>query len=174
MNMRWTEYHSDPALRIRLEWAETGGRRMHRIAVGPPGAPGSGAVVVARRRDGSVLLVRHRRPAVGRTLWELPRGAAEPGDIDLEATGLRELGEETGLRAVTSRALGRIHPDSGLLDSSVEVVAVTVGDEARATRCDGEVDALRWHSLDEIQALIAEGLLRDAISLAALAVAGER
>jgi 8-oxo-dGTP diphosphatase len=61
---------------------------------------GAAAVVLDAR--GSVLLVRH---TYGRLNWELPGGVSEPGESALE-TALRELREETGLRATADRLTG--------------------------------------------------------------------
>lgn len=57
-----------------------------------------GAVVVLAFLDTQVLLIKNRRPAVGKTLLELPAGTLEPGEAP-EQTARRELEEETGYRA---------------------------------------------------------------------------
>ena len=118
-----------------------------------------------------MLVVSVRRPTIGRTLWEFPRGAADAGDEDLIATARRELAEETGLTAVRLTDCGLIHPDSGLLGDDVAVVLAEVdpGDVGRVT--DGEIDDLRWLEVVEVRELIADGSIRDGISLAALVVA---
>ncbi len=58
-------------------------------------------------RDGRILLLR-RGPAAPFAVgeWCCPTGGAEPGDKSLEATAARELEEETGLRATSSRIVG--------------------------------------------------------------------
>jgi len=61
---------------------------------------GAAAVVLDSR--GRVLLVRH---TYGPLNWELPGGASEPGESVLD-TALRELHEETGLRATVDRLTG--------------------------------------------------------------------
>jgi 8-oxo-dGTP diphosphatase len=61
---------------------------------------GAAAVVLDSR--GRVLLVRH---TYGRLNWELPGGASENGESVVD-TALRELREETGLRASADRLTG--------------------------------------------------------------------
>jgi 8-oxo-dGTP pyrophosphatase MutT (NUDIX family) len=61
---------------------------------------GAAAVVLDSR--GRVLLVRH---TYGRLNWELPGGASEHGESVVD-TALRELHEETGLRATADRLTG--------------------------------------------------------------------
>jgi 8-oxo-dGTP diphosphatase len=61
-----------------------------------------GAAAVIANDAGAVLLVRH---SYGRLNWELPGGASEPGESIVE-TALREVREETGLRAVAERLTG--------------------------------------------------------------------
>jgi 8-oxo-dGTP pyrophosphatase MutT (NUDIX family) len=58
--------------------------------------PGSVAIVPVL--DGSVILVRQFRIAVGREILELPAGRLEAGEIP-EASARRELEEEIGYRA---------------------------------------------------------------------------
>jgi ADP-ribose pyrophosphatase len=65
-----------------------------------------GAVAVIPLRDGGkVVMVRQWRHPVGRALWELPAGTREAGETP-EQTVVRELAEETGLRAGRWRPLG--------------------------------------------------------------------
>jgi len=61
-----------------------------------------GAACVILDDEGRVLLVHH---TYGRLNWELPGGAAEPGEAPDE-TARRELLEETGVRAELDRLTG--------------------------------------------------------------------
>ncbi len=72
------------------------GTEARREVVGHPGA----VAIVAIDADGRAVLVRQWRHAVGRALWELPAGTRDPGEPP-EETAMRELAEETGLRAST-------------------------------------------------------------------------
>ncbi|MDX3798758.1 NUDIX hydrolase [Streptomyces sp. AK04-3B] len=118
----------------------------------PPAAHaaiGVGAIVHGPR---GLLLGRHR----GGT-WELPGGTVEPGE-SLRDTVVRELREETGLRAAPSdvRLLGTF------LDEAGGIVRMTVG--AVVTRWEGEpadqpdesVGDWRWHSLDRLPPALFE------------------
>jgi len=146
----------------------------YRVSVGEASFAGAVAVPVARD-TGRVLLVHQERIRVGRELWELPRGMAEVSDPDPVATALRELREETGINAKAGEFLGMVFPDSGFLASEVAVVLVEVaGEEVARDACDGEVQAQRWFSKEQLDEMIRNGELRDSISLSALAVAAQR
>lgn len=106
-------------------------------------AIGVGAILHGPR---GLLLGRHRRGT-----WELPGGTVEPGE-SLHETVVRELREETGLRADPSdvRLLGT------LLDQAGGLVRMTVG--AVVGRWEGEpadqpgerVGDWRWYALDRL------------------------
>jgi 8-oxo-dGTP pyrophosphatase MutT (NUDIX family) len=68
------------------------GRRTAHEIVHPPHA----VAVLPLDDDGTVHLLEHHRPAVGRTVLELPAGVVEP-DEDPAVTARRELLEELGL-----------------------------------------------------------------------------
>lgn len=101
--------------------------------VGPTGTPGrylrwrwSGrGVVVVPVLDGRVGMWRMFRYPVGLVSLEFPRGSVE-ADESVEAGGLRELREETGLTASNAKILGSLHAESGLIESDVQVMSAEV------------------------------------------------
>lgn len=76
------------------EVEEPGGVRATREVVRQRGS----VAALPVQADGSVVLVRQYRHAVGEALWELPAGRLDPGESPEEGAR-RELEEETGLRA---------------------------------------------------------------------------
>jgi 8-oxo-dGTP pyrophosphatase MutT (NUDIX family) len=137
-----------------------------------------GVVAVAGDAD-RMLFVRHPRPAVGADLLELPRGFGEaspegsPADADAAArwNAERELREETGYAALSSRVLGRYVTDSSLLPGDVAVVAIVVDPASTPGPRDGEVDDCVWIPRADLPAHIAAGAFADAHTLSALALA---
>lgn len=65
--------------------------------------------------DASVVLIRNRRHAISRDLYELPAGTLEAGEEPL-ACAARELREETGYLAATIAPLGWFYTSPGLSD----------------------------------------------------------
>ncbi|MDR2895779.1 MAG: NUDIX hydrolase [Propionibacteriaceae bacterium] len=136
-----------------------------------------GVVVIGRRADGCVALVRHYRPAVGCTLWELPRGMGEPSDFKGVAESIgacraaaREFGEETGWELLDPVACGAICPDSGILGNRVVIVHGKVG--RFLGNPDGETDQLEFIAEAAVlQRLLQAPSCSDGISLAAVLVA---
>lgn len=166
----WRTVHEEPDYPLRIEHAHVDGLTIRRVVAG--NGSDTGAVAVAVREDGAVLLVRQVRAAIDRTLWELPRGFADADDLDGEHTARRELMEETGVRAERGTVLGHVYPDSGLLSSAVTVVRFDVADDQEAIADGVEVDDTAWVPSQRLRDLVRDGSLRDAISLSALAVAG--
>lgn len=157
---RWCEVYLDE---YRLP--SGGAVELHRVRLGG----GRTGVVVLARRGADVLLVRQWRPAVGRWMWELPRGF---GESDPASDALRELAEETGLVGSSAAVVAFMDVDSGMLESEVAVVEVTVPPDARPhPGTDGEVAATRWWTPREVAQGVRDGALRDAFTLAALGAA---
>ena len=71
-----------------------------------------GAVILAVKEDGRILMVRQFRKALEREVLELPAGKID-GDEDPMDTALRELKEETGYQAGSIRHLTTISPSCG-------------------------------------------------------------
>lgn len=144
-----------------------------RVATRVDVLPERAGVVIAVRRGEELLLLRHRRPAVGETLLEMPRGGLEPGERSEDAAR-RELVEETGLRPTDDMLvrLGSLRPDSGILSTRVEVFLAEVSLDAEPRLRDGGEGILEYRFVGpgEVDTLIASGELTDGFTLATLSL----
>lgn len=79
--------------------------------------PGACAIVPVFR-DGTIMLVRQFRYPLKRTFYEVPAGKIDPGEPPY-TTAVRELEEETGLRAERCEKVGHFHPVIGYSDEII-------------------------------------------------------
>jgi len=108
-------------------------------------------------RDGLVLLVHRARHGD----WTLPKGKLEAGET-WEQAALREVREETGLACVLGDALGSTFYEPGGTAKEVRWWLMTpVGEPGEL---DGEVDELRWVTLDDARPLLSYKTERDLLS----------
>jgi 8-oxo-dGTP pyrophosphatase MutT (NUDIX family) len=99
---------NDESAGLRRELLAANLARFDRIAVdGPSLSPASVAVcVMTAAGSGSLLITRRARSLRAHAgQWALPGGRRDPGE-SAEQAGLRELGEETGVRAAAGDVLG--------------------------------------------------------------------
>lgn len=122
--------------------------------------------------NGKIPLVRQYRPALERSIWELPSGLLEPPEKPGQ-TASRELFEETGLRAGPKvEGLGCLVPDSGRLENhlwaffTAEVNPQTAPDWRPEPRLEN-----RLVSKSELKKLILAGKFEHALHLAAIGLA---
>ena len=113
-------------------------------------------------------LVEQYRYAVRARRWELPSGSVAADDASPADCALRELREETGLRAGRLEALGVLDAAPGTLTQRCHVFLardLTAGD---ASPDPEEADLRsRWFTRAEVETMIRAGELCDAKSLAA-------
>lgn len=147
----------------RDQVVEPGGIRVTRDVVTHSGS----VVVLPVFSDGSLLLIRQYRHAVGAFLWELVAGRVEPGEPPL-AAARRELLEETGCAARRFRRLMKVFPTPGFVSEWMVVYLAEglVQDAARPEE-DERIRSQRF-SLRRVEQMIRRGTLRDAKSIAAV------
>ncbi len=128
----------------------------------------SGSVVVLPVfDDGRVLLIRQYRYAVGDYLWELVAGRKDPGEPPAVAAR-RELREETGYAAQRLRKMLDVFPSPGFISERMWIFAAHGLAAGAAQPEDDERITPRVFTLKQVDALIRNGRLRDAKSVAGL------
>jgi len=169
MLIKPTTIASQPAFRGRVvevssERLKYPNGREHEIDfVRHPGA----AAVVPLDHDHRVCLVRQYRHGIGDFLWEIPAGKLDPGEAP-EACAVRELAEETGIRARRWTPLGRYLPAPALF---TEVIHLYLARELElgAAAPDGDEDLeVAWVPLDTVVGRILQGDWNDGKTALAL------
>lgn len=156
--------------RVRLPDGSTAEREVVRH----PGAAAVLPVFTGGSEEGSpgpsVLLVRQYRHAAGRSMWEIPAGTLEPGE-DPRACAARELEEEAGLVAGELTLLGAVHTSPGFTDERVHLFAAL--DPRRGEPRPEPEETIRSEEMPLAAALamVDDGRLEDAKSVAALLLA---
>jgi 8-oxo-dGTP pyrophosphatase MutT (NUDIX family) len=153
---RWMRVHEDRTER------ENGAPGLYGWVEKPP------AALIVPVDAGHVWLVEQYRYPVRQRFWEFPQGALEDGAVAPEALARQELAEETGLRAARMEHLAQLHFAYGLSDQSVDVFRATglePGEQAlEATEQDLIV---RSFTVDAVDRMVRENVIRDAASVAA-------
>ncbi len=115
----------------------------------------------------AVLMLRQYRPALERTILELPAGTREPDEPWL-LCAQRELREETGRRAATFTPLGEVWAAPGLSNERMALfLAQGLSDDPLPMDVDEEIAVEAW-PLAELAAMAIDGRLDDAKSVAAV------
>jgi ADP-ribose pyrophosphatase len=133
--------------------------------------PGA-AAVLPLTPDGDVLLVRQFRPAIRRTLVEIPAGILDVDGEDALGCAARELFEETGYRHRSLEFVGGIYTSAGFADEYIHLFEAWTGNRQEGTPEQG-IEVLR-RPLDEMVAAARAGRVRDAKTAVALLLAGAR
>ena len=142
----------------------------------PDGSPGiygvvhfrnlaAGAVVLDD--EDRIVLVGQYRYTLGRGSWEIPEGGVPPDETPLEGIQ-RELREETGLEAAEWREIGRLDLSNSVTDEEAVLFLATGLHQGEATPEPTESIATRWVPFDEAVAMVRDGTITDAMSVAAI------
>ncbi len=127
--------------------------------------PGGACIVAVL--DGKIALVRQFRYAYGEELLEIPAGKLEAGEDPAQAA-LRELGEETGLVAGSSRLLFTLYPTPGYTNEKIYIYEAENVRRGNAHPDAGEFLDVLFLPLEEAFAMVADGRIRDAKTIVAL------
>jgi ADP-ribose pyrophosphatase len=129
--------------------------------------------VLASTEEGSFLLVRQYRLAVGAETLELHGGHVEDGELP-EATARRELAEETGHEAKKYELHGTLLPDTGQLGNKVWCFYAEDATQMRSpvNRKEG-IQLVRCQARDLIRQVMV-GKINNSFNMAVLLLAAVR
>ena len=119
-----------------------------------------GAVIVAVKDNGNVLMVRQYRKASNRVMFELPAGKLDPGEEPAEAAA-RELREETGYRAGKTRYITEFYPTVGYSEELLRLFLCTDLTPGETDFDENEAITIEEHPLDELYSMVMNGQIRD-------------
>jgi ADP-ribose pyrophosphatase len=140
--------------------------------------PGASAVVPLLSdpagADPHVLLLKQYRYAAGGTIYEIPAGRLEPGELP-DACARRELLEETGCTASSIVPLTSMFTTPGFTDERIHLFLATGITRGEAHREADEFMEIETMTLSSALQLIERGVIQDAkTALGLLFVAGFR
>ena len=143
-----------------------------RFVIRHPGA----VTIVPVHDDGTVTLVRQYRAAVDAYVLEIPAGTCDQDGEAPEATGRRELAEEAGLEAARWELLLGAWNSPGISDQHTLIFLAT-GLSSVAARPQGVEEGymtVETIHLDDVDALVAAGSLKDETTVLGLYLARQR
>lgn len=120
------------------------------------------AAIVPVDKDGYVTLVRQHRVAIDRMTWEIPAGKLNFAGEDPLHCAVRELEEETGLRAASWELLTRVDTTPGFCTERIALYLATELTVHEAHADEDEFLQIRRIPLREAADQVMAGQMRDA------------
>lgn len=149
---------------------------IQRDVVRSPGSVGIVPVLFDPEGVASVVLVEQYRPALDRSIVEIPAGMRDVADEPPEQTAVRELAEEVGLTAERIEHLVTIAPSPGMTDAT-SIIYVATG----CTQCDRNAQgpeeqamSIRHLPLADAVRMVTTGEIIDAKTVVALLLVERR
>ena len=174
-NLREIPFSSEPIYNGKIlhveKWQVTcpNGRQALREIVVHNGA----AAVVPVYEDGTTLLVRQHRVAVDRVTLEIPAGKLDSKTEDPRGCAVRELAEETGLRAERMTLLTDLLTTPGFCTEKIAIYLAQGLSQGDTHPDEDEFLGLVRMPLSEAVGMVMRGEIRDSKTICGLLMANE-
>lgn len=129
-----------------------------------------GAAIVAVDENKNILLVKQFRIAAGREMLEIPAGKLEKGE-DPEVCAIRELEEETGMKAATVKHLFSMFPTPGYCSECLHIYFAKDLTNGRIHRDEEEFLHIIRLPFDIAYKMVMNGQFSDAKTIAGILAA---
>jgi ADP-ribose pyrophosphatase len=126
-----------------------------------------GVVIIPVDEDENVWCVRQYRYAHNLMLLEVPAGKLEYGEEPRDCA-IRELSEETGIKADELISLGGIFPSPGISAEVLHIYLATGLNFGIAHPDENELLKIETHKLDSLVAMAISGEIQDSKSIIAI------
>jgi 8-oxo-dGTP pyrophosphatase MutT (NUDIX family) len=123
--------------------------------------------VVVLDDEDRILLVGQHRYTIDAMSWEIPEGGVPEGESALDGA-IRELREETGVRATDWREIGRLHLSNSVSDEAAVLFQARAEHHGDAEPDGTEALEVRWVSFEGALAMTLDGHITDALSVCAI------
>ena len=125
--------------------------------------------VIAITPDQQLIMVEQYRHGSDTVELEIPGGMMDAGDVSPEATGVRELREETGYEGEKARLIGKIFPNPAIMSNVCYTVLVENCRCIHPVEFDhGEDLVNRLIPVADIPELVASGKIQHSLVVVAL------
>jgi 8-oxo-dGTP pyrophosphatase MutT (NUDIX family) len=125
--------------------------------------------VIAITSDQNLVMVEQYRHGSDTVELEIPGGMVDAHDASPQATGLRELREETGYEGENPRLIGEIFPNPAIMSNRCFTVLVENCRCVHAVEFDHSEDLItRLVPLADIPKLVADGKIKHSLVVVAL------
>ena len=131
------------------------------------------AAVIPVYEDGTTLLVRQHRVSVDRVTLEIPAGKLDSWDEDPLECAIRELREETGLKAERMTLLTSVLTTPGFCTEKIGIYLAEGLTQGDTHPDEDEFLGLTRIALDDAIALAMRGEIRDSKTICGLMMARE-
>ncbi len=127
----------------------------------------SGGACALYIEKGKALFVRQYRYAYGESVYEIPAGKLDLGE-DPKNAALRELEEETGVKAGKMQHLCTLYPSPGYTDEKIYIYQAFDGERVATHPDEEEFVEAEWIPLDKVKEMLKNGEFHDAKTIVAL------
>jgi 8-oxo-dGTP pyrophosphatase MutT (NUDIX family) len=125
--------------------------------------------VIAVTPEQELVMIEQYRHGTNTVELEIPGGMMDPHDVSPEATGVRELREETGYAGEKPKIIGQVFPNPAIMSNICFTVMVEDCKCLHPVEFDhGEDLITRLVPVAEIKELVASGKIKHSLVVAAL------
>lgn len=117
--------------------------------------------------EGKIVMVRQYRNAIDQYTLEIPAGSKNPGE-DSASCAIRECEEETGYKAGDVRHLIDLYTTVAFSNEKISIFYTTGIKPGRQHLDEDEFVTVEHHSIDELTAMIFDGKITDAKTIAGI------
>ena len=132
--------------------------------------PGAACVIPFLDKD-RIILIRQYRSVIDEYIWEAPAGTLKKGEKPIECAK-RELEEEIGYKAGIMNPVGYIYTTPGFTNECIHIYRATSLKKVDTLPEDDEILKAKILSIAEIKKMVKRNTIKDAKTIAGLAMCG--